>query len=376
MANRDHTIERNYLQNWKSLIEEYEAIKAGRCKNFHGIGDFYRHHRTCSQTFRKYYNRYLVTRSSNDLLPKRRGPKRRERSEAEDSREREAVFRILHSPPSEFGFNRTTWKTTDLQQALMATQVPLTRRRIRSIIKDAGYRWRKAKKVLTSSDPEYRAKLDAVQSILLNLNRDEGFFSIDEFRPLAITKKGGRKLVGPNDEPTIPLWQRSKGTLIVTAALELSTNQVTHFNSERKNTDEVIKLLDLLLERHPDLCRLYLSWDAASWHMSKRLTERIRSNNVMALVTGSTRVEVAPLPARAQFLNVIESVFSGMARAVIHNSNYTSVDEAKRAIDRYLTERNEYFRKHPKSAGNGIWAKERQTPSFSESFNHKDPRYR
>ena len=110
--------------------------------------------------------------------------------------------------------------------------------------------------------------------------------------------------------------------------------------------------------------------------MSKRLTERIRSNNVMALVTGSTRVEVAPLPARAQFLNVIESVFSGMARAVIHNSNYTSVDEAKRAIDRYLTERNEYFRKHPKSAGNGIWAKERQTPSFSESFNHKDPRYR
>ncbi len=231
--------------------------------------------------------------------------RRRERSEAEDSREREAVFQILHSPPSEFGCNRTTWKTTDLQQALMATQVPLTTRRIRSIIKDAGYRWRKAKKVLTSSDPEYRAKLDAVQSILLNLNRDEGFFSIDEFGPLAITKKGGRKLVRPNDEPTIPQWQRSKGTLIVTAALELSTNQVTHFYSERKNTDEVIKLLDLLLERHADLCRLYLSWDAASWHMSKRLTERIRSNNVMALVTGSTRVEVAPLPARAQFLNVI-----------------------------------------------------------------------
>src|ERR1700722_2787875 len=28
----------------------------------------------------------------------------------------------------------------------------------------------------------------------------------------------------------------------------------------------------------------------------------------------------APLPAGAQFLNVIESVFSGMSRAVIHNS--------------------------------------------------------
>lgn len=36
----------------------------------------------------------------------------------------------------------------------------------------------------------------------------------------------------------------------------------------------------------------------------------------------------APLPKRAQFLNVIESVFSGMARAVIQNSDYASVDEA------------------------------------------------
>jgi hypothetical protein len=35
-------------------------------------------------------------------------------------------------------------------------------------------------------------------------------------------------------------------------------------------------------------------------------------------------VETAPLPARAQFLNVIESVFSDMARSIIHNSDYRS----------------------------------------------------
>jgi len=34
------------------------------------------------------------------------------------------------------------------------------------------------------------------------------------------------------------------------------------------------------------------------------------------------RIELAPLPSGAQFLNVIESVFSGMARAVVHNSDY------------------------------------------------------
>jgi hypothetical protein len=51
-------------------------------------------------------------------------------------------------------------------------------------------------------------------------------------------------------------------------------------------------------------------------------------------------IELAPLPSRAQFLNVIESVFSGMSRAVIHNSDFKSVDDAKAAIDLYLSDRN------------------------------------
>jgi hypothetical protein len=75
-------------------------------------------------------------------------------------------------------------------------------------------------------------------------------------------------------------------------------------------------------------------------------------------------------------LNVVEAVFSGMARAVLHNSDYSSVGEAKEAIDRYFTERNAYFREHPRRAGNKIWGNERGAAAFSESSNHKDPRYR
>ena len=55
----DRTIERNYIQKWRFLIAEYEEVKAGRSATFRRVGDFYRHHHTCSQTFRKYYNRYL-----------------------------------------------------------------------------------------------------------------------------------------------------------------------------------------------------------------------------------------------------------------------------------------------------------------------------
>jgi transposase InsO family protein len=75
----DRTIERNYVQKWRFLIAEYEEVKAGRSATFRRVGDFYRHHGTCSQTFRKYYNRYLRSGAEADLLPQRRGPKWRER---------------------------------------------------------------------------------------------------------------------------------------------------------------------------------------------------------------------------------------------------------------------------------------------------------
>ena len=162
----------------------------------------------------------------------------------------------------------------------------------------------------------------------------------------------------------------------MTAALELSTNQVTHFYSKKKNTDEMIKLMDVLIERYKGFKKLWLSWDAASWHMSKKLYEQIEATNRKTAITGGPVVETAPLPAGAQFLNVIESVFSGLARGVIHNSNYMSVDEAKVAIDRYFDERNNYFQVNPKRAGKKIWGEERVSCEFHEANNCKDPRYR
>lgn len=71
----DRTIERNYVQKWRFLIKEYEQVKAGQSETFASVGAFYRHHGTCSQTFRKYYNRYLRSGSEEDLLPQKRGPR-------------------------------------------------------------------------------------------------------------------------------------------------------------------------------------------------------------------------------------------------------------------------------------------------------------
>jgi len=290
---------------------------------------------------------------------------------------KEIVFKTLHAPPSTFGFNRTTWRMDDLRSVLKKEGFPICVSYIRRILKDAGYRYLKAKKVLTSTDPEYREKLVAITNILSNLKQNEKFFSIDEYGPFAIKTRGGKSLVPPGEERTFPQRQKSKGCLIMTAALELSTNQVTHFYSKKKNTDEMIKLLEVLLDQYKDEERIYLSWDAASWHASKKIYAKVDHVNesVFRKSHGTPIVELAPLPACAQFLNVIESVFSGMSRAIIHNSDYISVDECKDAIDRYFVERNQQFLENPKRAGNKIWGKEITKAKFLESNNCKDPRY-
>ena len=66
-------------------------------------------------------------------------------------------------------------------------------------------------------------------------------------------------------------------------------------------------------------------------------------------------IHLVPLPTSSQFLDVIEAVFSGMKKAVIHHSDYQSEDEMKTAISRHFVERNDYFRDNPKRAGKKIW---------------------
>jgi transposase InsO family protein len=71
----DLTLDRNYVQKWRFLIGEYEAVKAGRSERYRRVGEFYRAHGTCSQTFRKYYNRYLQNPGDASLVPQKRGPR-------------------------------------------------------------------------------------------------------------------------------------------------------------------------------------------------------------------------------------------------------------------------------------------------------------
>jgi transposase InsO family protein len=83
----DKTLKNNYIQTYQFLISEYELVKSKKHPTFKFVKDFYQAHKTCAQTFLKYYARFKQSKNPEDLLPGKRGPKyltRRAPKEVED----------------------------------------------------------------------------------------------------------------------------------------------------------------------------------------------------------------------------------------------------------------------------------------------------
>jgi transposase len=304
------------------------------------------------------------------ITPRRSGLKPKQAEIA--AHKKELVIRLLHETPKLHGYNRTAWNCKLLAKAMLQNhQIQIDYRTVGLYIRESGFVFKKAREVLTSPDPQFREKVAHIKQILANLQPDEKFFSIDEYGPRSVKPKGGVRIVNRGEQPFVAKAAKGKGCFIMIAALELSTNQVSHFYTQKKDTDEIIVLIEYLVKQYAGQRKLYLSWDAIRMHSSKQLVAYLSEINdpEYRAFSNTPEIELAPLPVSAQFLNVIESVFSGMSRAVIHNSDYGSVEECQLAIDRYFNERNEEFKNNPQRAGGKLWGREVVPAEFKDT-NH------
>jgi hypothetical protein len=139
-------------------------------------------------------------------------------------------------------------------------------------------------------------------------------------------------------------------------ALSATTNQMMWAYGSSKDTRAMVDLIEILFNRYHDSSRIFVTWDAAAWHSSAELVTWLDGFNAAMRRAGAGPViELVPLPSSAQFLDVIEAVFSGMKQAVIHNSDYPTAIDMKTAISRHFRERNEFFIENPRRAGKKIW---------------------
>ena len=280
------------------------------------------------------------------------------------------LVHLVRQPPKLYGIDRSCWCITDLAfvfsrefgQNISPTTVSL-------YLKRSGVRYKRSREVIVSTDPLFREKYRQIQDILGSLADNEKFFSIDEYGPCSVRPKSGRQLAIKGSQPVYQKVDKGKGWFICTCALELSSNQLTWFYSKNKDTNEMIRLIELLVAQYKRQEKLFLSWDAASWHASEKLLSYLEEINqpIYRSIHQTPMIILAPLPARSPHLNVIESVFSGMSKSVIRNSDYETVAACRTAIDRYFLKRNQFYLDNPKRAGNKIWGKEKVIPVFDKA---------
>jgi transposase len=363
------TIEKWRTSNNKKLWQKAVALLENRNISQEDIAN--KIEQPISHVFKwiKIFNRYGL--GGLNRHRKSRSPGRLEAKRDQNARR---ILEIFHAKPSTYGINRSNWNLSSIALVFEREyKESITLTTVRRLLKHYGYAIRKARKVLTSPDPDYREKVDLMLSTLQNLSPGELFFFVDELGPLRVKKYGGHAWVQKNEALTYPQEQAPRGVIMMSGALSATTNQMTWIYGQSKDSSAMIDLLELLYNQYFTASKLYVTWDAASWHKSAMLVEWLDAFNAITRSTGDGPIiELVPLPTSSQFLDVIEAVFSGMKRAVVHHSDYRDVPEMKQAISRHFTERNAFFQENPRRAGKKIW----EVDFFDDNENIRSGNYR
>ena len=111
-----------------------------------------------------------------------------------------ALIEILHHKPKDYGINRSNWTHASLADAFgkVYDRRP-SNGTVGRLLRQAGLKWKKSRKVLTSPDPKYRQKVELLLHTLHSLQVDEDLFFIDELGPLQVKRYGGRHYL-PKDQ--------------------------------------------------------------------------------------------------------------------------------------------------------------------------------
>jgi transposase len=187
--------------------------------------------RSSRKTTRRYYKMYLEA-----------GPEKlfawnttRHLAEQQFADRTKRILETLDHKPTVFGINRTSWTQPALLKAYEQSYCEIiSRSTLARILRRAGYRWGKARRVLTSPDPRYHEKVELLLNTLHCLAENEMFFFLDEWGPTQVRKRGGKAY--RNNHATIPRHQASRGNVSLIAAVSATTNQITWCFLESKDS--------------------------------------------------------------------------------------------------------------------------------------------
>ena len=271
----------------------------------------------------------------------------------------DAITWVLHcacQKPKERGYSYELWTYALLQQHVRdhcvsaghPSLIELSRSKLHRILKQGHLRPHKIRYYVERRDPEFERKMVEVLHVykeveILNGGLVEGTLKEPTTVTISYDEKPGIQALATTtpDRPPAPnefashqrdYEYKRLGTVSLLAGLDLHTGRVTELVSDRHASVDFIALLRKLDAAYPPQTRIRLLLDNHSAHISKETQAWLSLH--------PQRFEFVFTPKHGSWLNIVETLFSKMARSMLRGIRVASKQELVDRIHLYFTEIN------------------------------------
>jgi len=178
-----------------------------------------------------------------------------------------------------------------------------------------------------STDPEFGAKAADVIGLYLSPPENAVVLCVDEKPHIQVLERAQGWLRLPNGKALngFSHCYKRHGTSTLFAALEVSTGQVQVGHYPRRRRRQFLDFMNDVVVQHPDT-EIHVILDNLNTHKPKHDRWLARHPNV----------HLHFIPTYSSWLNMVEVWFSILSRQALRNLSATSVQQLRKAIDRFV----------------------------------------
>jgi transposase len=242
--------------------------------------------------------------------------------------DKETKQRILakldEAPPSGY----VTWTGALVAEALG----DVSKHQVWRVLRSEGIHLQRRRSWCISTDSQFAAKAADIVALYLDPPENVVVLSVDEKPHIQALERAqgylklanGKAVTGFNHE------YKRHGTTTLFAALEVLTGRVVGGHAKRRRRRDFLAFMNEVVAAYPEQ-ELHVVLDNLNTHKPKHDRWLARHKNVHLHFT----------PTHASWLNQIECWFSILSRRALRGASFTSPQQVREAIDRFITAYNE-----------------------------------
>ena len=263
--------------------------------------------------------------------------------------DRSWILNLACTKPSDHGYPDELWSYTIMTEHIRKNRpslMSISRSTVFEILNEAEIRPHKVRYYVEKRDPEFEEKMATVLHVYREVDMINNGVIIPELKDtitISFDEKPGMQAISMTSEelPPVPgkhpsvtrdYEYKRPGTLSLLAGIDLHNGTVTEIVSRTHNSDDFISFLKKLDSSYPGEKRIRLILDNLRVHTSEKTREY--------LLTVPNRFQFIFTPKHGSWLNIVEMLFSKLARTMLREIRVKTIEELENRIHLYFQEIN------------------------------------